>query len=246
MSPHRIRTSERSHKKFKIVELEVAIPDLPQEFNDYRILQLSDLHFGSYNKPEFIKQAFDCANAQNPDLVLITGDLIQNGGSGIAHFLGTRVHPKRFGWLEYRRGVRRLAKELGELLQEIKTSDGIYACYGNHEYLEGLHTIRRQLSNSLKWLNNDISYIKRGSHYLHLGATDDSLRGSPSICRALGENLSTNGHGTPFFHLLLSHNPDITLSSERELLKKFDLILCGHTHGGQIRLPFYGPIITPN
>jgi predicted MPP superfamily phosphohydrolase len=249
--------SVRSERKrpFRITHLEVSVPRLPEEFAGYRIVQLTDLHFGPATTARHIERAIAVSNDLNPDIVVLTGDYVQFSATGIGHAIAHRFNPRLFRWIDYRREVRELASRLGALLGHLQTRDGIFGVFGNHDHLEGVGSIIRQLPQSITWLTNASRPIRRGAHSIIIAGVDDFKRGRPNLLRALDFALldaSVRPEGIPFadpsrppvFKLLLSHNPDITLSSHEQLLSQVNLILCGHTHGGQIRLPLYGPITT--
>ena len=163
--------------------------------------------------------------------------------------------------MNYRRTVRTLAEELGELLSELAPADGTFGVFGNHDYNEGIGSIIRKLPKNIRWLTNSFALIQKSEQALLLVGIDDYNRGKPNLSSAFGFPAETKSERrvcepalgqaswqrqepAPFFKLLLSHNPDVTISKDRALLRHADLLLCGHTHGGQLCLPYWGPVIT--
>ena len=199
------------------------------ELEGYRILHISDIHFDEKVKRNRV--LWDALHDASADIVLITGDFI-------THDSYTEL--------------------LVEFLEGSIARDGIYGILGNHDYYyrtlwqHARHNILgrdyapndwQRLVNSLerlgiKILINDYVSIKsaRGPQ-IFLEGTDDPVLGKPEI-----------GDPNPDYQLanlriLLSHSPDILYSSDIRK-KKFDLLLSGHTHGGQIRVPGVGPLLT--
>ena len=232
--------TQKKERGFLLTRLRLIIPDLPPEFSGYRIAQLTDLHFGQLTSARHIGRAIDIAAAFEPHLVLLTGDYITAGSVGIHHYLATSVNPQVFNWLTYRRAVRSLAEQLSQMLSRLNPRDGIFGVFGNHDHLEGIGTITRQLGNQIQWLTNSSVEIQRGSSSIRIAGIDDLNRGKPDLMRAMARVKAEDD----IFSILLSHNPDITLHAKENALNPFHLILSGHTHGGQIRLPFWGPIMT--
>ncbi len=240
MEKFEVSLTQRKERGFLLSRLRLVISGLPPEFSGYRIAQLTDLHFGQLTSARHIGRAIEIAAAFDPHLVLLTGDYITAGSVGIHHYLATSINPRVFNWLSYRRAVRGLAEQLNQLLSRFKPQDGIFGVFGNHDHLEGIGTITRQLGDKVKWLTNSSVEIRRGSSSIRIAGIDDLNRGKPDLTRALA-GVNT---GDDTFNILLSHNPDITLHAKENALNPVHLILSGHTHGGQIRLPFWGPLMT--
>ena len=111
---------------------------------------------------------------------------------------------------------------------------GAWYCYGNHDYFGGdPEDIRKDLNSvGIKTLKNESVRLAHGRGNFVLGGIDDRIMGHPDWEKMLAL------HGAP--HLLLAHNPDLFYDAESY---KIPLTLSGHTHGGQIRLPYHAPIL---
>lgn len=232
-------TSTRNGR-FEVNTLELQIRDLDPAFEGYSIVQLTDFHYGVCTPAPFLKRAISITNEINPDLVFLTGDYVQFSATGLRHILATRLHPRLFRWSDYRRAVRKLAKEFSEIVDELTPQDGIIGVFGNHDYNEGLGTIKRQLPKRINWLVNQSTEIHRGSAALLVSGIDDYRYGNPKVADTIS-SIPNNLHQ---LQILLSHNPDSFLLRDAADLELYDLTLCGHTHGGQLCLPGRFPIIT--
>lgn len=261
--PNSYTVAEKKIGRFQHVTVEFSIPDLPGEFDGYHMLQLTDFHFGPATPAPHLRRAIKLTNDLKPDLILMTGDYVHNDPIGHRHFLATAFSPKLFDWVGYRRSVRQLCEKLADELRPLSPPDGIIGVFGNHDHLEGLHTVRRQLSPVITFLLNETAVIRRGNSRLVIVGVDDYKRGKLDLERALstmhprelaesseasaaigGSSNKPAAESDAAFKLLLSHNPDITLHRHEKEISRFDLMLCGHTHGGQIRLPFFGALTT--
>lgn len=225
---------------FTLTEAELSIKNLPVCFDGYRLVQLTDLHFGGLTDREHIATAVKIAKDTKPDIVLLTGDFVQVGATGLRQRFATKLNPKVFRWPEYRRQVRSYAQELRSLLRPLQAPDGMLAVFGNHEYHEGIGTIRRQLPREIVWLRNSTHCVARSGGALIFAGTDDVKLGQPDLaaCTSFPRLL------VPTSNILLSHNPDIVLDPKNSLISSFELMLSGHTHGGQICLPGGRSLIT--
>ena len=232
---------------FLVRTLRISIPSLPAAFEGYRMAHLSDFHLGPATSVEHLRSAFTITRELEPQLFLLNGDYVQNARIGLNQTLKNRVHPKVFGWTNYRRGVRLLAEQLGELIAKSAPPDGVFAVFGNHDYMEGIGSIVRKFPKDVRWLTNTWTGVQKGDSQIVIAGIDDINRGKPDLANALRGLAPEPGAAQKTdasFRILLSHNPDVTIHREAPLLEHVDLVLCGHTHGGQICLPVWGPIVT--
>ena len=131
--------------------------------------------------------------------------------------------------LESSMDINKIAKNLGNL----KAKYGIYAVLGNHDWWYGGQNVAQALEqNGIKVLNNQNILIPNPYQDLYLAGVEDATTRAPNLFEAL------NNTQEPV--ILLSHNPDIFPKVPEQVF----LTLAGHTHGGQINIPFYGPILT--
>ncbi|EOO16200.1 metallophosphoesterase [Bacillus cereus] len=194
---------------------EIEAPTIPKEFNNKKILQFSDVHLG----PEFtLKQLDNLVEKMNelcPDIVVFTGDLIDKFGS----------------YNEER-------EEAKEILRKIHAPLGKYAVFGNHDRGGGgsLFYKRYMEEAGFSVLVNDVQKIKvENDKYITISGLDDLLLGKPQIDSTL-KNLRQQD-----FNMLLVHEPDVV---DKVAGYPVDFQISGHSHGGQVQIPFVGPLIT--
>lgn len=129
---------------------------------------------------------------------------------------------------------RRLTEALGRL----EARDGVMAVMGNHDYLTDVNTVRRCLREAgVPELRNDFRTLNRGAAELHIAGVDDVMEGKSRLDLVL-ERLPEDGAA-----ILMAHEPDFADVSAAT--GRFDLQLSGHSHGGQVRMPLWGPIFLP-
>jgi predicted MPP superfamily phosphohydrolase len=187
-----------------VKEIHLAMSKLPEELNDFTIVQLSDLHLGGVAKPKWLEQVVKKVNGLHPHLVVITGDLLE-----------------AYGW----EGDR---KSYVDALKKLKSIHGIYAVSGNHDVYDG----GKNFSNITKeagiilLINRTLTVA--GSIQLS-GICDPYSKShiipGPDIDKAL-KNIDPS---LPV--IFLSHRPEY-FRAAREY--GIDLQLSGHTHAGQI------------
>ena len=206
--------------EFEITPTTLPIRNLPDAFQGFRIVQMSDIHLEEYTETWFLERMVAQVNALAPDLVLITGDFVTVGplslpvswrAAGVAaEILSTLKAPQRFGIL------------------------------GNHDVNVGAeHVIRPLEAHGTPILVDSYTPIERGGDVLWLCGANDAGTRIPDLNFAIPSRPNA-----PV--IFMCHEPDyaeqVVLHPRFPLI---DLMLSGHTHGGQIRLPYIGPLILP-
>jgi hypothetical protein len=195
----------RARRHPTVVKVEVPIHNLPEELEGYSIAQISDLHLGPTLSGTFMRRVAKSVNELKPDMVAITGDLVD----GSTTHLAEHVKP----------------------LKELSSADGTFFVTGNHEYYSGAEPWCQMLSDlGLNVLNNAHSVIRRGAAKLMIAGVNDyrahrilpSHRSDPAAAVAGAPDCDAR--------VLLAHQPGSCLDACEQ---QFDLQLSGHTHGGQ-------------
>jgi predicted MPP superfamily phosphohydrolase len=207
---YRVLTRLPGNEVFQVdfAEKLLRLPRLPDAWRGLSILHLSDLHFCGTPDRRFFQEVIDHCNAWEPDLVALTGDLVDSD-----------FHRR---WIV-------------PLLGRLRWKLGAFAILGNHDYWYEPPLVRRRLRRC-------------GFHVLSNGWTQTEVRGVPLV--VIGHEgpwfrpePDLKGCPADVFRLLLSHTPDnIGWARERQI----DLMLSGHNHGGQIRLPLIGSVLVPS
>jgi hypothetical protein len=189
------------------------------ETENIKIVFLSDLHLGPYKQADFVEKIMQKVDAENPDLILFGGDYIY-GFEENSHHLKPFIR-----WSE-------------------KYKDKMFAVTGNHEFNESKFNdpkfkdktkIIREIFQkaNIKILDNAHKQVTINGQRFYIAGIADLWTGQADADKAILDI----DYSLP--KILLSHNPDILLEKASE---NFDLILSGHTHGGQIRLPLIGSV----
>lgn len=199
--------------------IEVPITGLAPELEGYTIAVLADLHYGGTIEPaRLIARAVRLANEVSPDLIVLLGDY------ALSHSM-LRT-PSR--WL-YEWALPRMTVPL----RALRAPDGVLAILGNHDYDYDAGKVTAWLrSTGARVLVNECVVIERGDARLGIGGVDDWTHGEIDPhggCASLASDIP---------RVVLSHNPDGAL--ELAPSARVDLVLAGHTHGGQIVLPLIG------
>ena len=191
-----------------------AHPGLPQEFSGLRILHLSDWHLEGTITREYFEQVTQIAAREIVDLVVFTGDLLDQQAC-----------------LEW------LPTTLGQFSAPL----GCWFILGNHDwYLDADEARRRLEGMGWKDATSSIQSVAyRGGQLLIAGDETPWMRQAP----AFPKRPERQPNAAPEFRILLSHTPD---NIERARQQGVDLMLSGHTHGGQVVLPLIGPVYSPS
>ena len=201
----------RDNLQVRTVGYDLRFPDLPEAFDGLRILQISDLH----GRDILTKQLLTQAEAAEPDLILLTGDLADGEGQ---------------------------LPRLEPLLEGLAALAPVYYVTGNHEWaLADTEGFLAELSGmGVTLLRNAFVPLERnGDRLLLAGVEDPNGYADMKTPEELARELAAAGGG---FSLLLAHRPE--LFPEYAALG-FRLVFSGHTHGGMLRLPFLGGLLAP-
>lgn len=216
--------------QIRLERVTVKIRNLPRPLQGLKIGLLTDIHASFIVSNGLIRTAGLRIMEEKPDLIVMTGDYI----SGSTKFLSGSI------------GAFNPEHLLGcaDALSHLKAPLGVYGVLGNHDFWSGagaVQTICETLTKrvGVVWLRNRTVALGKGGASFYLIGVDDYWEPScnfPAACK---------GAATDAVRILLSHNPDINeeiaLSRER-----IDLVLSGHTHGGQIVMPFIGQPVMPS
>ena len=199
-------------------ESKIINQKLPNSFQGLKIVHFSDVHYGGTVNKKYLGKIVEKINLTNPDLVVFTGDLIDKN---------VDINDK-------------LISELSNSLSKIEANYGKYSIKGNHDYSSTTFTEIMENSNFKILENNyDLIYSNTGE-YIYLGGLSSSIKTEINYESTL-EFFKQNEANKNIFSIILSHEPDnITKLLNNESI---DLVLAGHSHGGQVRLPYIGGLI---
>ena len=204
----------------QLKEVELRLENLPESFDGYRLVQISDIHARSYaNRQKSLQRIVGIINSQNPDLIVFTGDIITLDASEL--------------------------ESIKEILKELKAKDGIVAVVGNHDY--GIYSDPAHKRPSGEILSDVIKEEKTMGWNVLMDENMKISRNQDSIAVVGVQNTSPSRHfpskgklnkaseGTEgMFRILLTHDP---MHWEAEILgKDYPLTLSGHTHAMQFSL----------
>jgi uncharacterized protein len=188
---------------------------LPSGFDGVRIIQFSDTHIGFQYKMEQLEQLISQINDLNPDMIVFTGDLLDD--------------PRHFTQ----------KNKLISMLSNLDAPLGKFAVYGNHDhggYGSDLYKQIMEQSGFSLLLNTSANIKLLDGSSIWIAGIDDAMLGKPDL-NATMANIPSNS-----YTILLSHAPD---KADEAADHQIQLQLSGHSHGGQIQIPFYGPLVTP-
>lgn len=194
-------------------ERAIDVPRLPDALDGFSIVHLSDLHFTGRVGKAYFREVVRLANQAEPDLIALTGDLVDDA--------------RCLDWIP-------------DTLGQLTARYGVYFILGNHDVWCGCGQVREALVRS--------GLVDLGGRWVSIEARGESivLAGNELPWIAPAADLRTctartPGGGPP--RIVLSHSPDQLPWAQAH---DADLLLAGHTHGGQIRLPLLGPLLTPS
>jgi len=207
-------------ERFQVKQVEFSSLDLPESFDGYKILHISDIHIGNWEgNKKAIEKLVTLVNNQKADAIMITGDLVHNTASELDGY--------------------------ESILSQIKATDGVYSILGNHDYglyrrwrepdqqqnnLDDLKN--RQAAMGWKLLNNEHTFLHRDNDSIALIGVEN--QGRPPFPEYGDLPKAMKGTDNSDFKILLSHDPS---HWRREVLDTdIDLMLAGHTHATQFAI----------
>lgn len=218
-------------KSVEVKSVALNIENLPESFEDYKIVQISDLHLGSWgNNRSYFKPVIYQVNRQEADVIVFTGDIVNN------------FQEEMTGWDEY--------------FHQLKAKDGKYAILGNHDYGDysqwkskeeksaNLTTIEQHIKDfGFKLLKNEMVQLKRDSSIIELIGVENW--GKPPFPQYGNLTKALEKSDTTTLKILLSHDPS---HWRAEVLgkEKIFLTLSGHTHAAQMAFKMYGKLRSPS
>jgi hypothetical protein len=215
----------RGKYNFKVLDYKLTFEDLPPAFEGLKILQISDIHSGSFDNKEKVEYGIELINKQNADIIFFTGDLVNNLSSEMDTWL--------------------------ESFSKIKAKYGVFSILGNHDYgdyhnwesqtakqfnFENLLKVHEKLGWQM--LRNENTFIEKDNQKLHVVGVENWGKGGFKQAGDLekaSKNLSKED-----FKILLSHDPSHWDEVVKTDPKHFQLTLSGHTHGMQFGIEIPG------
>ncbi len=192
--------------KLIVRPVEVVLPKLPKELDGFTIVQLTDLHLGPMRGREWMEEVVRRTNALKPDLVAVTGDLVDGSVSQLAHDV--------------------------EPLKDLKSKQGTFFVTGNHEYFVDLYGWLDHLESiGIRVLSNERVSIEKNGASFDLAGVDDHDGGRLALDHGVNVPAAMDGYNGDRAVVLLAHQPRVIDDAAKH---DVGLVLSGHTHGGQI------------
>ena len=217
----------RGKYNYKVHEYTLEFDTLPDAFNGYKVTQISDIHCGSFTNKEKIEYAANLVNEQKGDVILFTGDLVNNTATEM--------------------------DEWKEIFGSLTAKDGVFSVLGNHDYgdyvtwetpegkkqnLDDLKSVQKEMGWDLL-LNENRTITRNGESIKIVGVENWGIGG---FKKAGDLNKACVGVDASDFKILLSHDPSHWQEEVKSHPKNIELTLSGHTHGMQFGIEIPGLI----
>jgi uncharacterized protein len=203
----------------------LAFADLPEAFHGMKLVQISDIHSGSFDDKEAVARGVAMIQAENPDLLVFTGDLVNN--------LASEIEPYK------------------DLFGSLSAPLGKFAVLGNHDYGDyvqwdspaakaaNVEAVKQHNTEmGFQMLNNDSLQLTRDGQTIRLAGVENW--GKPPFPQHGDLNRALQGVAPEEFTVLLSHDPTHWDMQVRDHAKHVHLTLSGHTHGFQMGIEIPG------
>jgi len=195
----------------------ISLPNWPASLDGFRVAAISDIHAGSpFIGIEKVRQIVSMTNDQKPDLIVLLGDFVVTD-----RFFKHTIDPE----------------VIAEALKDLHAPTGIYAVLGNHDWWFDGYRVRRALEAvGIKVLENEVARVEAKGEKLWLAGLADALTRPQDVYGTLSKVPSGESA------IVLTHVPDVFPL----ITTQIRLTLAGHTHGGQVNLPFVGRPVVPS
>lgn len=210
---------------FKVLNYTLNFEDLPEAFDGYKITQISDIHSGSFDNVEKVKYAIDLINQQQSDLILFTGDMVNNKATEMTPYV--------------------------DIFKDLNAKDGMFSVLGNHDYgdyvrwespeakvqnLEDLKAVQKDIGFNL--LLNESQYVERNGQRIAIVGVENWGKGG--FKKAGDLKKASSAIDANDFKILLSHDPSHWDAEVVNDDYHYHLTLSGHTHGMQFGIEIPG------
>ncbi len=204
----------------RVVHQEIQLRRWPSRMDGFTIALLSDFHYDPYFSVHPVRAAIGMVNALHPAMIVLTGDFVSVPDFGDPEKGADSAEP------------------CAQLLRQMQAPYGLWAVMGNHDVFTNSDRVIAALhAVGIKVLANQSTPIESNGARFWLSGIDDVLGGGAD----LEASLRAIPSGEPT--ILLAHEPDF---ADRASRYPVDLQLSGHSHGGQVRLPFVRPLYLPD
>jgi len=210
---------------FKVLKYTLHFEDLPEAFDGYQLTQISDIHSGSFDNVEKVEYAIDLINEQKSDVILFTGDMVNNKADEMKPYI--------------------------DIFKKLKAIDGLYSVLGNHDYgdyirwkseddkrqnLEDLKSLQKDIGFNL--LLNENRFIEKSEQRIALIGVENWGKGGfkkAGDLKKASENVNAKD-----FKILMTHDPSHWEAEVVDDAYHYHLTLSGHTHGMQFGIEIPG------
>jgi predicted MPP superfamily phosphohydrolase len=203
----------------RLIRKEIALRRWPSRLDGFTIALLSDFHYDPYFSVHPIRSAVEIVNGLHPDLIALTGDFVS------------------VPWFGNTAKAAGDAEPCAHLLEKLQAPHGVWSVLGNHDVFADSDRVTSALhAVGISVISNQSVAIEKDGARFWLGGVDDVLAGIPDLPGALQSVPSEEAV------VLMAHEPDY---ADYVAGYPVDLQLSGHTHGGQVRIPFMRPLYLP-
>jgi predicted MPP superfamily phosphohydrolase len=215
----------RGKYNFKVLSYTLYFEDLPDAFDGYKLTQISDVHSGSFDNIDKVEYAIDLINEQQSDVILFTGDMVNNRATEMEPYIN--------------------------IFKKLKAKDGLFSVLGNHDYgdyinwkspeeklqnLEDLKTLQKDIGFDL--LLNENRFIEKEGQRIALIGVENWGKGG--FKKAGDLKKASSQINKDDFKILMSHDPSHWDAEVVNDLYHYHLTLSGHTHGMQFGIEIPG------